>query len=119
MFLAGDIGGTHSSLGFFERDNSRLKTTARGVYRSQDYPGLAPILRDFLDAHHLTPQRICLGIAGPVRLGRVETPNLPWVVNAANLQDELRSGPVELLNDLEANAHGLGALGPDDYAVLN
>jgi glucokinase len=119
MFLAGDIGGTHTRLAFFEKEGNRLRPVAEETYPSQKYPGLAPILQEFLKTHPGTADRVALGIAGPVREGRVETPNLPWVIDANHLADEVRSGPVALLNDLEANAHGIAALGPDDFAVLN
>jgi glucokinase len=119
MFLAGDIGGTKTHLAFFEVAGGRLRRHAEETYPSRDYDGLAPILKEFLAKQHQTADRVCLGIAGPVRQGRVETPNLPWVVDADRLREEVGCGPVTLLNDLEANAHGIGALGPDDFAVLN
>ena len=119
MLLAGDIGGTNTRLGFFEADGPHLGPSAEAVYPSRDYAGLAAILGDFLHAHRRSPALVCLGIAGPVIAGRVETPNLPWVVDAGQLREELRCGPVALLNDLEANAHGLRVLGPDDFAVLH
>jgi glucokinase len=119
MFLAGDIGGTKTHLAFFEADGGRLRRADEETYQSREHPGLAPILRAFLDKHRRPAERVCLGIAGPVRRGRVETPNLPWVIDADRLREEVGCGPVMLLNDLEANAHGIGALGPDDFAVLN
>ncbi len=119
MILAGDIGGTKTRLAFFETDGPNLRPSAEATYPSQDYAGLGDILSDFLKAQRQRPARICLGIAGPVRGRQVRTPNLPWIVDADQLEAQLRSGPVVLLNDLEANAHGLGALGPDDLAVLN
>ena len=119
MLLAGDIGGTKSRLALFEVDGPRLRRVARATYPSRDYQGLDQILRKFLADHAQPADLICLGIAGPVRQGRVETPNLPWLVDAGHLTDEVRGGPVTLLNDLEANAYGLRALGPDDFAVLN
>lgn len=119
MFLAGDVGGTKTHLAFFEAAGGRLQRRAEETYPSREYDGLAPILKQFLDKYRQPADRVCLGIAGPVRQGRVETPNLPWVVDADHLRDELDCGPVTLLNDLEANAHGIGALGPDDFAVLN
>jgi glucokinase len=118
MFLAGDIGGTKTRLSFFVADGPRLRQTVQATYSSPAFPGLAAVLREFLTAHALKPERACLGIAGPVRGGRVVTPNLPWEVDAGELTRELGT-PVTLLNDLEANAHGLRALGPDDFAVLN
>jgi glucokinase len=119
MILAGDVGGTKTRLGFFEVDGPQVRPVAEGSYHSRDYPGMAEILRDFLQAHRPKAERVSLGIAGPVRQGRVETPNLPWVVDAGRLGEDLRCGPVVLLNDLEANAHGLRELGPEDLAVLN
>jgi glucokinase len=41
------------------------------------------------------------------------------VVDAAGLRDCVGGAPVTLLNDLEANARGVLALEPDDFAVLN
>jgi glucokinase len=119
MFLAGDIGGTNSRLAFFEHDDSRLRLVVEATYPSRSYPGLAPILQEFLASHPGKAEAACFGIAGPVRKGRVVTPNLPWEVDAAQLTQELHCGPVTLLNDLEANAYGLLALRPEDFVVLN
>jgi glucokinase len=119
MFLAGDIGGTKTRLAFFEAAGKGLRSVAEATYLSQQYTGLAEILRAFLATHARTADQVCLGIAGPVRQGRVQTPNLPWAIDAGQLREELGCGPVTLLNDLEANAHGLRVLGPADFAVLN
>jgi glucokinase len=54
-----------------------------------------------------------------VRAGRVETPNLPWVVVGADVARALGVEAVDLLNDLEANTHGIALLGPEDVDVLN
>jgi glucokinase len=118
MLLAADIGGTKTNLAFFEADGPRLRTVAEATYHSHDHQGPQEMLRAFLAAHPHAVERICLGIAGPVSQGRVATPNLPWVVEAAPLAAAFGC-PVTLLNDLEANAHGLRVLGPGDFAVLN
>src|SRR5262249_4959095 len=44
--------------------------------------------------------------------------NLPWHIDAAVLERELGISHVSLLNDLEANAHGLAELSDADFAVL-
>jgi len=118
MLLAGDIGGTKTNLAFFEVDGPRLRTVAEATYPSHGHPGPQQILQAFLTAHARSVERICLGIAGPVHQGRVVTPNLPWTVDAAILANAFGC-PVNLLNDLEANAHGLRVLAPEDFAVLN
>jgi glucokinase len=119
MFLAGDIGGTKTRLAFFEIRGRRLQRHGDETYPSRDYDEFAPILKQFLARHPQPADRVCLGIAGPVRQGRVETSNLPWIVDANRLREEAGTGPITLLNDLEANAYGIGALGADDFAVVN
>ncbi len=56
-----------------------------------------------------------------MRDGIAHPSNLPWLVNAAQLAVELGIAKenVHLLNDLEANAHGIPALGPHDFVTLN
>ena len=60
-----------------------------------------------------------IGIAGPVRGGRCEATNLPWVVDAKSLAKLLRLKRVGLMNDLVANAHGIAALRGRDFVTLN
>ncbi len=118
MILAGDIGGTHTRLAFFEEQGGRLKAVAEKVFRSRDYPKLDAVLREFTAAHRFSITSACFGIAGPVRRGRSDTTNLPWVVDAATVANELALERVELINDLEANAWGIAALDAKDFAVL-
>jgi len=61
---------------------------------------------------------VALGVAGPVKNDRIETPNLPWVVDGRRLADVFTVPKVTLLNDLKANAYGIRHLGPADFAVL-
>lgn len=114
MILAGDIGGTNTRLAFFDGPEPQEIQ----VFQSAAYPGLAAIAKEFLGAHHRKIDAACFGIAGPVRQGEVEATNLPWKVSAAQLAAELGVKQVRLLNDLEANAHGIAALGEKDFVVL-
>ncbi len=119
MILAGDVGGTSTRLGFFEVAGARLLPVVEETYRSRDHTGLEEIVRAFVAARRLKPKHAAFGIAGPVRQGVVRTPNLPWVVEAARIAADLGLAEVMLLNDLEANAHGVWELTPADFAVLN
>jgi glucokinase len=118
MILAGDIGGTSARLAYFEKKDGRLSPVVEEVKRSREYPTLQAALLEFKRKHNYTVSCACFGIAGPVRAGRVVTPNLPWVIEAAVLERELEISKVHLLNDLEANAHGLSELTAVDFAVL-
>ena len=119
VFLAGDIGGTSTRLGLFEVTGGRLALVAAERYPSREHAGLAPIVRRFLDAHGGSVDRACFGVAGPVIGRHVETPNLAWDVDADALVRDLGLGRVDLINDLEANSHGIFTLAPADWVVLN
>ncbi|HEX4823016.1 MAG TPA: glucokinase [Candidatus Polarisedimenticolaceae bacterium] len=118
MILAGDIGGTSTRLATFAADGGGVRAIAKERYRSHDYAGLAQIVAAFTAAHPEPVEAACFGIAGPVIDGRVVTPNLPWVIESAELARQLRLAEVILLNDLEANAWGVFTLGTDDVVTL-
>jgi glucokinase len=118
VILAGDIGGTSTRLALFEVPSGRLRIIVEDRFPSREYSGLSEILRVFTAAHPHPLKAACFGIAGPVREGRVETPNLPWVIEARALAGQLALRDVMLLNDLEANAWGVFTLEDDDVATL-
>jgi glucokinase len=119
MILAGDIGGTHARLAFFQSKNGHLTPVAEGVFPSRDHSGLDEIVGQFVAQQSLRPDVACFGVAGPVRNGKVETSNLPWTVEASRLAGELHLPSTMLINDLEANAWGIASLGEQDQVALN
>jgi glucokinase len=119
MILAGDIGGTNARLALFDVQNGAYKLVSGSVFPSRQYRGLDEIVTKFVSDGELHPNLACFGVAGPVRNGKVETSNLPWVVDSKRLANELRLPSAILINDLEANAWGIAALQPDDVVVLN
>ena len=119
MILAGDIGGTNSRLAFFDLIDGNLKLVTESVFPSKEARGLEEIVVKFVNAAAYKADTACFGIAGPVRNGRVQTSNLPWVVEASSLSRELGMEDVWVINDLEANAWGIAALGDNDVVTLN
>jgi len=118
VIVAGDIGGTNARLATFDVQAGRLLLVKEIVYPSRSAPDLETIVRRFVDEARPAATAAALGVAGPVKNGRTETPNLPWVVDARRLADILGVPKVTLLNDLKANAYGLRHLGATDFAVL-
>jgi len=55
-------------------------------------------------------------VAGPVRNGRVEASNLPWIIESKRLAEELDLKKTLLINDLEANAWGIAFLDPPTWS---
>jgi glucokinase len=119
MILAGDIGGTNTRLAFFDVSNGRPKIVSASVFPSREYRSLAEIVAKFVSTSVIRPESACFGAAGPVRQGRVETTNLPWIIEAQALARELQIPNVVLLNDLEANAWGIATLKPEDLVTIN
>lgn len=118
MILAGDVGGTSTRIGLFKVRGNRIETIKTGNYTSRDYPSLGKIASTFLGEQSRLVAVACFGIAGPVRDGRVAGPNLAWETHDKTLACELGLSAVKLINDLEANAHGIAALEPGDLVTL-
>ena len=116
--LAGDIGGTNSRLALCEVEGSVVRRDIETLYDSRRYESLAQIARAFITEHAIEVRTACFGVPGPVRGRRAKVTNLPWEVDADELERNLAIDSVYLLNDLEAKAHGLSTLAPSDFREL-
>ena len=119
MILAGDIGGTNARLAYFQPQNGHLRLISERIFPSREYKELGEIVSKFLEDSATRPEVACFGIAGPVHNGRVETSNLPWIVEQSRLAKQIQLPATLLINDLEANAWGIGALSPQDLVPLH
>lgn len=118
MLLAGDIGGTNARVALFEVSAGRLIRTHQERLASRSFDSFEDVLLAFLRSHPATIEAACFGLPGPVKQRRVATTNLPWIVEAEALSATLGLKEVWLLNDLEALAWGLDALGPEEFLSL-
>jgi glucokinase len=117
--LAGDIGGTKTRLGIFEVDGADFRAVEETSYPSRDFSGLDKIVTDFMGSGGEDCRAACFGIAGPVTGRRMSTTNLPWVIDADELEAGTGIPTVVLLNDLEATGWGVFALDESQIVVLN
>lgn len=118
LVLAGDLGGTKANLALFEVEGGRHRVVREATLPSAEHASVTALLRAFLCEGREPVASACLGIAGPVRSGRVSTPNLPWIVDAREVEAALGGARVTLINDLVATAMGLGELPEDAFTVL-
>jgi glucokinase len=119
MILAGDVGGTKTLLGLFERAGARPAQRHLFKYSTTDFSTFGEQLDAFArDVGGMPPlDGIALGIAGPVT-GRVaRLTNHDWMVDADRIAAHM-GAPVALLNDLEAMAYSLDVLSSDEQVVL-
>jgi glucokinase len=119
MLLAGDIGGTKTSLAIYAGDAGPRTPVAEATYPSARYSGLEVLVRDFLSGMDCQVDRACFGVAGPVVEGRATITNLPWILNESDLQSALGARSARLLNDLTAIACAVPFLSEDELRVLN
>ncbi len=120
FILGGDVGGTKVNLAIFEATVAGVKMIKSSSYQSGSFPTANKILQQFLlENLDYKPEKICLGIAGPVFEGRVTVTNLPWYVDANEIAAATGINQVILLNDLEATAYGVAGLEEKDYSVLH
>lgn len=120
IVLGGDVGGTKVNLAIFEADENNVRMIKTSTYHSASSNSINNILQQFLKENpDFQPEKVCLGVAGPVFEGRVEVTNLPWRVDADEIAAATNISKVILLNDLEVTAYGLAGMEEKDLHVLH
>jgi glucokinase len=119
MLLAGDIGGTKTSLAIFSSEGGPRAPLVEATFPSADYASLEALVREFLSQVDLKVERASFGVAGPVVGGQATVTNLPWVIRETQLEEALNLSPVRLLNDLETIANSVPVLESADLHTLN
>ena len=146
MILAGDIGGTKTYLGLFESTQTGITPVREERFWNADFSSLEDILTEFMETPQTGPEdcseredngeeesldkvplsfepvsllAVCLGVAGPVQDNRCRATNLPWVIDGNSLATHLKTNTVRLLNDVEAMAYGVLALGEDETELVH
>ncbi len=124
MILAGDVGGTKCNLALFRERDGKLEVVFRQRFASKDFSKFEFIVKEFARqaVPHVGREKIFaagFGVAGPVINNRIHATNLPWIIDADSLSENLEVKPIILMNDLGATGHSLGHLPPEEFAVLN
>jgi len=120
MLLAGDLGGTRTRLGLFERGRGRPTLRATCSYETASFATLS----DVFDAFSRDVQQsagidaAAIGVAGPVVHDHAQLTNANWYIGADEIRARLGTTRVRLLNDLEAMAYAVELLTPEEVAVL-
>jgi glucokinase len=117
--LAGDIGGTKTRLSLYAENTGPQSPLLEETYSSKAFGSLEEIIEEYLENKTVNILWASFGIAGPVKNGRVEATNLPWVITEDSLRASMNNAPVSLLNDLFASANALPHLNPEDIHTIN
>ena len=116
--LAGDIGGTKTVLAIYTKEGDPHQPFIEATFPSDEYSSLTEIVKEFLSRINPPVERACFGIAGPVVDGQVKTTNLPWIIEADELEMKGGIETICLLNDLEAVANAVPILDESDLCIL-
>ncbi|MEE3233868.1 MAG: glucokinase [Candidatus Latescibacterota bacterium] len=119
IIFAGDVGGTKSYLGLFKTALEGPELLSQTRYETRSFPDIVQLLQAFLSENDLLPERIVLGVPGPVRQLPVKAVNLPWLIDPDQIKNQLGIPTINLLNDLEATSYGTQALTGKDLCTLN
>ena len=119
IILAGDVGGTKTYLAMYEPSELDFEPLFEARYTTRDYADISALLAAFVAESGQAPQRIVIGVPGPVRQLPVRAVNLPWMIDPEQIKSQLGVAQVDLLNDLQATSYGTLALQKDDLYTLN
>lgn len=119
LLLAGDVGGTKTSLAILSPEQGLRSPLAIRTVRSADYPDLESVAESFLADTGYRVAAASIGVAGPVVDGVTTATNLPWQVSVEGFRQRLRLEQFDLLNDLEAIAYAIPELQPNELHTLN
>jgi glucokinase len=120
MILAGDVGGTKVHLALYNFVGGRLAPVRDHKFPAHEFNSLDEVVKAFQAQGKGEPEiaAACFGCPGPVRDGRLKLTNLPWTLDARDLQKSLGIEHIFLINDLEANGYGIPELAPESVFTL-
>ncbi|HXD19175.1 MAG TPA: glucokinase [Vicinamibacterales bacterium] len=120
MILAGDLGGTKTLLGLFERGEQRPQHVSSRAYPTQEFTSFTAILDAFARdvGRGFAVDAAAVGVAGPIVDQRASLTNVGWNVSVAEMAGRLETSRIALLNDLQAMAYSVGVLDADEIVVL-
>lgn len=117
MRLAGDIGGTKVLLALVDAAG---RITDRRRLASADFSTFDDLLAEYLRGISVPIAGGCLAVAGPVADdGRsAKITNLPWLIDAHQLELRFGIGRLALINDFAGVALGVARLGREHLVTL-
>ena len=120
MLLAGDVGGTKTLLGLFERGSPRPQPIVIRSYQTCAYTSFTAILDAFASdvGHAFDVDASVAGVAGPVVDNRARLTNIAWDVSADEISARFKTPRSRLINDLEAMATCAEWLNTDELVPL-
>jgi glucokinase len=120
FILAGDIGGTKTSLALFDAGSSPPLLKKSKTFPTASASNPVELIEQFITRNHNSSiGQVCLGIAGPVFDGTAKATNLPWTISEQDIKKHFGWNQVTLVNDLVALAYAVPYLADDQLLSIN
>ncbi|WP_404340282.1 glucokinase [Pseudoalteromonas mariniglutinosa] len=107
--LVADIGGTNARFALitdFDSQSNQFIIEHIHKFPSADFGSLESALSSYLEKiPHITPNRACLAVAGPIKAGQVHLTNLGWHFSVSSLKAEFAFKQLEVINDFASFAY--------------
>lgn len=115
--LVGDIGGTNARFALLTDANAEPKHFP--IVQTAKYVTIDDAIQDVvLDKTAVQPRSTILAVAGPINADEIPLTNCPWVVRPKNMLANLGFDDVMVVNDFEAQALAVAALGDEHQVQL-
>ena len=109
--LVADIGGTNTRVAL--AGGAAIDRGSIRRFANAEHSDLGEVLARYLhDAGKPGLDGACVAVAGPVDNGVARMTNLDWCIDCAGVTEATGAARVAVLNDLQAQGHGLDALDP-------
>ena len=120
-----DIGGTNTRCALFDPASRALSGLKK--YRNSTHQDFWEILSAYVKTIEVTPDALCLDLAGPVANGAAQLTNIDWTITEDALREKTGIERVKVINDLVAmglslqhlSEHGLDTLRDGNVAPFD
>lgn len=121
LILAGDVGGTKTYIGLFEKKAGRLHGLCVERLLNASFPSAYAAIEDFLERRSPSGASVhaaVFGVAGPVVNNSCTLTNIGWRLDDGAIQKRLGIKRVRLMNDLVAMGYGVASLGKTGFMSM-
>lgn len=104
-----------TTLGYFVSGNGGLEIKIQQNYPTKEYAAFSDILKKFIQDNQLENiKRLGIAVPGPVLNGKSRPERLGWNLDMEEYFRDFGFEKVDMLNDQEASAYGMGLLEDND-----
>lgn len=117
--VAGNVGSFTTQLALYKSENQNVVRQSFEVYDNKQFNSFTEIYNNFVEKTQLSkPDRIALGVGGPVIGSTCRIDQLSWELEAEKIKSEIGVDDFYMINDLEATAYSLHKVGSDNLQVV-